>query len=130
MKDGKNNKEKRLVASERDKKMFGKKSEEVPVSFEIFAIYDSKVQAYDEPMFAINQHDLTRHILNTWRNPDQSRNKFLLNAEDYSLFKIGAYSKKAGRIICQEPEHVANLHELRAVLESQKEQRFQEKELN
>lgn len=97
--------------------MFGK-NKEIQKDFDVFTIYDSKVSAYDMPMFAMNEHDLTREIMNHFRDPaKRQQNKFYLNAEDYSLFRIGYYSKKAGKIIAQDAEHIANFHELRAVID-------------
>lgn len=83
--------------------------------FDIFVIYDSKVQAYDMPVFAINEHDLTRQIVNMFKDPDQKNNKHLVNAEDYSVFKVGGYTKKDGKFQSHNPEHIANMHDLRAV---------------
>lgn len=98
--------------------MFGKNKDKV--DYEIFSIYDSKVDAYEMPMFAINQHDLTRQILNNFKDTSQHKtNKFFLNAEDFSLFRIGAYTKKSGTLLTQNPEHIANLHELRAAAQQE-----------
>lgn len=98
--------------------MFGRNKEEIQKDFDVFAIYDSKVGSYDMPMFAMNEHDLTREIMNHFRDASKrSQNKFYINAEDYSLFKIGAYSKKAGKLITHDAQHVANLHELKAVID-------------
>lgn len=49
------------------------------------------------------------------KDPAQSKNKYLLNAEDYSIFRIGSYSKTTGIIQSQNLEHVANMHDLRAM---------------
>jgi hypothetical protein len=92
--------------------MFGKQKKQVDI--EAFAMYDSKVLAYSDPMFAINQHDMTRQILNTFKDPSQSQNKYLVNAEDYSLFKVGEYDRKQGIFTGCNPEHVANIHDIRA----------------
>lgn len=101
------------------RKMMGKSGEE-DVNFqkdlEIFTIYDSKVGAYDVPTFAINQHDLVRQIVNMFKDPQQRNNRFLVNAEDYSIFRSGYYSKKQGEIItCTPLEHIVNMHELRTM---------------
>jgi len=96
--------------------MFGSKTtKDVPVDQHIFAIYDSKVQSYDMPVFAVNEHDLTRQIVNMFKDPEQKKNRLLVNAEDFSLFRIGFYSKKLGKIVEHNAEHIANMHDLRAV---------------
>lgn len=82
---------------------------------EIFVIYDSKSKSYEVPAFAQNADTLKRDILNMFRDPKQAQNKFLVNAEDYSLFKIGSYSKKTGLIEPQNLEHIANMHDLRSL---------------
>jgi hypothetical protein len=82
---------------------------------EVFAIYDSKVEAYGDPKFAINQHDFIRGILNMFKDPANAQNQFFLNAEDFSLFKIGSYTRKTGTFVPQQPTHCVNLHELRAI---------------
>lgn len=96
--------------------MFGKNRTEVGADYEMFAMYDSKVDAYDMPMFALNEHDIIRSIMNTFANPQQADNKYLVNAEDYSLFRVGSYTKKSGLVQGQNPQHIANMHELRATV--------------
>lgn len=92
--------------------MFGKTSK-LQVDMEIFTIYDSKVEAYELPTFAVNGHDLCRQIINMFTDPAQARNKFLVNAEDYIIFKIGEYNKATGVITPTKPESIALMHELR-----------------
>lgn len=94
--------------------MFGREGKNQTPDLEVFAIYDDKVEAYSDPKFAINQHDFTRTIINTFREPAHSQSKYLVNAEDYSLFKIGNYSFKEGRLESIKPVHICNFHELRA----------------
>lgn len=91
-----------------------KQTEEIP-DIELFTIYDSKTKSYGTPTQAINRHDLMRNIVNMFQDPGQKANMLLLNAEDYSVFKIGSYSKKTGQIESQELEHVVNMHDLRAI---------------
>lgn len=82
---------------------------------EVFTIFDSKSGGYDVPAFAQNKNVLMRDIVNMFNDPQQSRNKFLVNAEDYSIFKIGWYDKSTGQIESHNLEHVANMHDLRAM---------------
>lgn len=98
--------------------MFGKNKEsyeEYGADMDLFTIYDTKVGAYDIPSFAINKHDLIRQVINMFNDSKQSNNRFLLNAEDFQIFKIGSFYKKPGILKSHPPEHVANMHELRAV---------------
>lgn len=93
--------------------MFGKTQQDPDL--ELFTVYDSKSGAYDLPAFSLNRHVLMRDVINMLKDPQQSKNKYLTNAEDYSIFKIGEYSKKSGKLIAQNPEHIANMHELRTM---------------
>lgn len=92
--------------------MFGKDKKS---DLEFFTIFDSKSQSYDVPTFAMNKNVLMRDIINMFKDPQQSKNKFLLNAEDYSLFKIGSYNKTTGQVTSHNLEHIANMHDLRAM---------------
>lgn len=99
--------------------MFGKNNHQADL--EMFTIFDSKTASYEAPSIAINQHDIVRQVVNMFRDPAQARNRFLINAEDYSIFRIGTYDKKTGTIVpTKAPEHVANMHDLRAVAEQAK----------
>lgn len=86
----------------------------------MFAIFDSKANAYgQQPTFAMNKDVLLREILQLFRDPAQAKNQLLTNAEDFSIFRIGAYDRKTGQISPKNHEHVANLHDLRALCEPQ-----------
>lgn len=87
---------------------------EKQADLEYFTIYDSKVGVYREPMLAINRHDILRQIDGLFRDPAQTRNQLLTNAEDFSLFKCGEYCKRTGQITPTTLEHIANLHEIKA----------------
>lgn len=89
------------------------KKEKPQVDLEMFTIYDTKVGSYDVPTFAVNGHDLCRQIINMFTDPAQARNKYLVNAEDYTIFKVGEYSKTTGAITPVQHESVALMHELR-----------------
>lgn len=91
------------------------KTEDKKGALEVFTIFDSKSGGYDVPAFAQNKNVLMRDIVNLFNDPSQSRNKFLVNAEDYSIFKIGWYDKSTGQIESHNLEHVANMHDLRAM---------------
>lgn len=97
--------------------MFGKNDKQQDPDMELFTIFDSKTQSYDVPTFAINKNDLVRQIINMFKDPAQNNNRFKLNAEDYSIFKIGSYYKRTGKLVENNLEHVANMHDLRAIAE-------------
>lgn len=94
--------------------MFGKNKTHQS-DLELFTVYDSKSQSYREPVQAPNKDVLLREILNLFKNPSEARNILLTNAEDYSLWRIGTFDKKSGKIESSNPEHIANLHDLRAL---------------
>lgn len=100
--------------------MFGKKQEERS-DLEIFTIFDSKSQSYGNPVFVQNKNVLQRDIINMMKDPQQAQNLYILNAEDYSVFKIGTYSKTTGLVVSQNLEHVCNMHDLRAMAGPPKE---------
>ena len=95
--------------------MFGKSKQDPDL--EVFTVYDSKSGVYDAPALSPNKNVLLRDVINMLRDPQQSKNKYLTNAEDFSIFKIGSYSKRTGLIEGHNPEHVANMHELRTMAE-------------
>lgn len=94
--------------------MFGKENKE-DSALQIYTVYDSKGKIYDLPALALNKNSLLRDVINMLKDPRQLRNKYLTNAEDYSIFNIGSFSKTTGEITAQKPEHVANMHDLRAL---------------
>lgn len=94
--------------------MFGKKTEETP-DLEMFTIYDTKVGNYRDPIFAINRFDMLRGIESFFRNPVNANDQMSTNSEDFQVFKIGSYIRKTGTVSGHHPEHIANLHEIRAI---------------
>lgn len=97
--------------------MFGKSRQQNvdDVSYEVFTIFDSKAKAYEDPMFAPNHQVLIREIVNIFKGPNAFKNKFFMNAEDFSMFRIGTYSKRTGLVTPQNLEHVVNIHDLKAL---------------
>lgn len=93
--------------------MFGSKTRQIDI--EMFTIYDTKVDAYREPLFAANEHDLYRTLHNTFQK-DRDNNKYFLNAEDFQVFKIGDYCFKTGTLNSIEPKHVFNMHDIKGAV--------------
>lgn len=95
--------------------MFNKKKENP--GLEIFTVFDSKSGIYDAPALSPNKNVLMRDVINMLKDPEQKKNKFLINAEDYSIFKIGTFDKLTGQLTTHNLEHVANMHDLRTMAE-------------
>jgi len=93
--------------------MFSKNKEVLPADFEYFTLFDTKVGIYKEPMLAINRHDILRQLDALMRDPEQQKNQLVTNAEDFQLFSVGNFTKRSGQIATWQPEHVANLHEIK-----------------
>lgn len=96
--------------------MFGK-NVQPKNDYQYFTIFDSKVGIYREPVLGINEHDILRQIDALFRDPQQAQNQLVTNAEDFSLFRIGGFTKATGTITTQQPEHIANLHDIRAAVQ-------------
>lgn len=95
--------------------MFGKQSKSEK-DLEFFTIFDSKSKAYDAPIMAKNKETLLRDILNDFNRPEvKTRSKHFINAEDYSVFRIGSFDLSTGLIQTQNLEHIINLHDIRAM---------------
>lgn len=95
--------------------MFGKKNESQP-DMEFFTVYDSKGKCYREPFPAPNKDVVLRDFVNAFKKPNASQeNVYYLNAEDYSIFRCGTFDKNTGCMVGINLEHVANLHDLRAI---------------
>lgn len=95
--------------------MFGRNGKDHQVDLELFTIFDSKTQCYDQPFFGVNSLDLIRQLGNMFNEPkQQAENKLFLNAEDYSVFRIGTFDKKTGVLKTEQPQHIVNFHDLKA----------------
>lgn len=93
--------------------MFGGKAKNPELS--LFTVFDSKAKTYDVPALSPSAPVLLRDVVNMLKDPQQSRNQYVTNAEDYSIFKIGTFDRLTGKITAHELEHVANMHDLRAM---------------
>lgn len=100
-----------------EKKMFGKKTEKEP-SGEFFTVYDSKAKTYAEPFPCPNAAVLMRDFTTAFRNPEAAtKNRYYQNAEDFSIFRCGSFDLQTGLITSSNLEHVANMHDLKAMVE-------------
>jgi len=100
------------------------KAENVP-DFEYFTIYDTKVGAYKNPLLSTNSLEVLRQIEGFMMNPANQHDPLVTHAEDYSIFKIGTYSKTTGKITPCPAESIAQLHEIKSIVQHklQKQQR-------
>lgn len=53
-----------------------------------YTIYDSKVEAYMKPFFAMSDGDALRSFVDAINSPDSP---FFRHPDDYTLFQIGVY---------------------------------------
>lgn len=93
--------------------MFPRKTTNADLEF--FTVYDSKAGAYAEPFPAPNREVVIRDFANAFKKEDAPKvNRYFINAEDFSVFKVGTFDVKTGTLTSQNLEHVINLHDLRA----------------
>lgn len=93
--------------------MFGKNKQNADIEF--YTVFDSKAGTYAEPFPAPNKEVLIRDFANAFRKEDAPKvNRYYINAEDFSVFKIGSFDSRTGTLSAQTMEHVINLHDLRA----------------
>lgn len=95
--------------------MFSKK-EKSNTEYDFFTVYDSKSKSYSEPFPAKNSEVVLRDFANAFRNPEApQKNRYYMNAEDFSIFKCGEFESTTGKMIGCNLEHVMNLHDIRAM---------------
>lgn len=92
--------------------MFGKQQKNEP-DMQYFTIYDTKAGAYRDPILTLNKLVILRELHNMMLKKDPE-NQLFSNAEDFQVFKIGDYYRKTGTIESCNPEHICNLHEVKA----------------
>jgi len=90
---------------------------------QLFVIYDSKVGYYREPMLAMNRFDIIRQCETLFRDDKSQGNQLVTNSEDFQIFLIGSYNKKAGTVTPCAHEHIANLHEIRTMVQNSRPRR-------
>lgn len=97
--------------------MFGKNGTQPQLpDLEFFTVYDSKSKTYGEPFPAMNRDVVLRDFMNAFKNPEAPQNnRYYINAEDFSIFKVGSFEKRTGKLEGYNLEHVVNLHDLRAM---------------
>lgn len=100
--------------------MFGKNKED-EASGHFYTVFDSKTKSYGEPFPAPNNAVLVRDFENAFRRPEAAeKNRYYLNAEDFSIFRCGSFNLKTGELQGCSLEHVANCHDIRAMVDARK----------
>lgn len=95
----------------------GKSEKEADVI--MFALYDTKAEHYREPMRQRNVALLIRELENVFKRPESRDLDFVMNPEDFQVFKVGEYTLKTGKLVGCAPQHIINLHEIAAAVRSQ-----------
>jgi len=65
----------------------------------VFAVYDSKAEAYLQPFFSFTAGQATRSFSDAVQD---SGHQFHKHAADYTLFEIGVYHDETGKLIAHE----------------------------
>lgn len=92
-----------------------RRTEQEP-DLEFFTVYDSKAKAYNEPFPAKNKDVVLRDFVNAFKKKEAAtENRYYMNAEDFSIFKVAQFDYKTGSLKTFNLEHVANLNDLRAI---------------
>lgn len=60
----------------------------------VFTIYDSKVNAYMNPIFLRSKGEAIRVLQHTVNSPDHQFNK---NPEDFTLFELGSFDEMTSK---------------------------------
>lgn len=95
--------------------MFGNKVN-TEADIEFYTVYDSKAKDYKEPFPAKNKDVVLRDFVNAFKKDTAAtENRYYMNAEDFSIFKIGSFDYRTGTFTATQPEHIVNLHDLRAI---------------
>lgn len=94
--------------------MFGqKKQTQEDVVF--VTIFDTKTTSYKDPIQAESHATILRALSNNMTNPQMAFDQYVKNAEDFQLFKIGSFDRKTGMITAHQPEHLANLQDIKSM---------------
>lgn len=80
------------------------------MELECFTVWDAKAKAYIQPFWAMNEQVAQRMFATAVNDPQHD---FNIHAEDYSLFKLGAFDQVTGEMIISEIECIARAHELK-----------------
>jgi len=92
--------------------MFGNKRNNEKPDLQVFAVYDTKAETYQNPILVKNEWDLIRDYESMCKSDQKSL--LVSNAEDFQIFRIGSYFNSGARLVPTQPEHICNLHEVKS----------------
>lgn len=73
------------------------------MNFQIFSVFDTKVQSFGLPFFAVNKGAAIRTISDAAADPSTMLNR---HPNDFALFLIGEFDSMAGSVRPVNPENV------------------------
>lgn len=78
------------------------------MKLKIFAIYDSKSEVFDKPMYAKTTQEMIRDLSYVVNKPNE-QNKLYLYPSDFTLFELGEYDDNTGKTECLSTPHALML---------------------
>lgn len=94
--------------------MFGKKTAPAQET-NLYTIFDSKSKTYDVPFHGPSKEVIIRDLINQMNDPKNQYATRFINAEDFSMYKVGTFDQITGQISSQNHEHQFNYHDIRAM---------------
>lgn len=89
----------------------------------MYAIRDSKAEAYAQPFFMQNDQIAVRAFMATIEDPNSKCNKY---PNDFSLYRIGDWDDNTGGLTCPlEPKFLYSAVDLFPLIEQQRKQRYE-----
>ena len=70
------------------------------MNMKIFAIFDAKAEAYNQPFFLTNEGQATRGFSDAVNDPQSIMGK---HPADFTLFRIGTYNEETAEIKSESP---------------------------
>lgn len=73
----------------------------------VFAIYDSKIEAFQAPFYARRVGEAERFLTDSVNDPNTSYSKY---PEDFTLFELGSFDVLTGKFtVLDAPHSISNL---------------------
>lgn len=79
------------------------------MKLEIFAVYDSAVQAFMQPFFSPSKGAALRALTDAVNDP---KHEYAKHSGDYSLFKLGSFDDNSGLFDTAPPEVITTCLDL------------------
>jgi hypothetical protein len=91
------------------------------MKYKVTSIYDNATQSYKPPMYNRSVGEVERSLHAFYETAPQSHNDLYAFPEHYSLFLLGEWDDTTGKHdYTENPEHIANLHEIKAKVEEKR----------